>query len=177
MLIITVLGEEHWDNETKKFSYPNKFQLELEHSLSSLSKWESKWEIPFLGKSPKTREHVLDYVNFMNLTPNPPADWLEQLSNENLADITTYFDSKQSAAWFSEANPEPASGETITADLVYYWMSITGTDWEAQYWHLNRLLTLIKIHTVKNSKPKPMGRSEMLARRRALNKKRLAGEE
>ena len=174
MLIITVLGEEHWDAENQKFLYPDKFQLELEHSLVSLSKWESKWKIPFLGEKEKTTEMVLDYVQCMLLTKNPPEDWLRKLSQDNLDEITAYFEDTQTATWFNEHYPEPKSGEQITSDLVYYWMSITQTDWEAQHWPINRLLTLIKIHTVKNAKPKPMSRSDMARQRRELNRKRLA---
>jgi hypothetical protein len=173
MLTITVLGEEHWDQENEKFVYPDSFKLELEHSLVSLSKWESKWEVPFLGEKPKTTEMVLDYIECMILTPDPPADWISKLSKENIEEITAYFDSKQSATWFNDHHPEPKTGETITSELVYYWLDICDIDWQAQYWHLNRLLTLVKIHTVKQAKPKPMSRSEMLRRRRALNKQRL----
>lgn len=174
MLTITVLGKEHWDEENEKFIYPDKFQVELEHSLVSLSKWESKWKFPFLGEKEKTTEHVLDYVRCMLLSDNPPPDWISQLSQENLDEITAYFEDTQTATWFSETAPEARSGETITSELVYYWMDILQIDWQAQHWPINRLLTLVKIHTVKNAKPKPMSKSEMARRRRELNKKRLA---
>lgn len=177
MLTITVLGEELFDPETNKFSYPDSFTLELEHSLSSLSKWESKYEIPFLSdreEHHKSTEMVLDYVRCMLLTLDPPSDWISKLSQENLDEITNYFDAKMTATWFNENRPEAKSGETITAELVYYWMTTAMIPWEAQYWHINKLFTLIKIFGAKNSKPKPMGRNEAAARRRALNKKRLA---
>jgi len=177
MLEITVLGEELFDAETNKFSYPDSFTLELEHSLASLSKWESKWEIPFLSDQEehyKTTEMVLDYVRCMLLTSDPPPDWISKLSQENLDEVTTYFDAKMTATWFNEDRPEAKSGETITAELVYYWMFSAGIDKECENWHINRLFTLIKIYGAKNSKPKPMGRQEAAARRRALNRKRLA---
>lgn len=173
MLRITVLGPEHFDNEKQEFVFPEAYILELEHSLVSLSKWEEKWEVPFLGADEKTQEMIFDYVECMLLTPNPPPDWVKELSSDNIKEIEGYFDRKMTATWFNEYKPEAQSGEVITSELVYYWMSAAQIDWQAQYWHINKLLTLIKVHTVKNSKPKPMGRREAAARRKALNEKRL----
>lgn len=176
MLTITVLGEEQYDNENNTFLYPNSFTLELEHSLVSLSKWEQKWKIPFLSELPKhqkTTEQVLDYIRCMLLTPDPPPGWAEMLSQQNVDDIQEYLGETPTAAWFNE-QPEAKSGETITNELIYYWLTTAGIPWiPAQDWNLNRLFTLIKTFGVKNSKPKPMGRQEAAARRRALNRQRL----
>jgi hypothetical protein len=177
MLTITVLGEEQFDEENDSFLYPNRFTLELEHSLVSLSKWEQKWKIPFLSDLPKhekTTEMVIDYVRCMLLTPDPPADWSDQLSQQNVDDIQAYLGETPTAAWFNESQPESKSGEIITNELIYYWLTTAGIPWDpAQDWNLNRLFTLIKTFGVKNSKPKPMGRQEAAARRRALNRQRL----
>lgn len=177
MLRITVLGAEQYDEETETFLYPDSFVLELEHSLFSLSKWEQKWKIPFLSeldKHNKTTEMVLDYVRCMLLTTDMPPDWISRLSQENVDEIEAYLGDTPTATWFNENAPEPRSGETITNELIYSWLSGAGIPWEAQHWNLNRLFTLIKIISIKNSKPKPMGRSEAAARRRELNRKRLA---
>lgn len=176
MLTLKVLGPEKYDEETETFLYPHSFTLELEHSLFSLSKWEQKWQVPFLGtkeEHKKTTEMTLDYVRCMLLTPDPPPDWISQLSQENLDEIIAYFDNKMTATWFNEHRPEPKSGETITNELVYSWMFSAGINMECQYWHLNRLFALIRVISLKNSKPKPLGRSEAAAMRRAENRRRL----
>lgn len=177
MLTITVLGQEQYDEATETFLYPDSFVLELEHSLVSLSKWEQKWKIPFLSdleQHKKTTEQVLDYIDCMLLTPDPPPDWISKLSQENVDAIQTYLGETPTATWFNENYPEAKSGETITNELVYYWLTTAGIPWHpAEDWNLNRLFTLIKTFGVKNSKPKPMGRQEAAARRRALNRQRL----
>lgn len=174
MLVVTVLGEENFDQETQEFTYPYSFELEFEHSLVSLSKWESKYEKPFLDKTEKTSEEVLVYIDAMLLTENPPEDWLNKLDAKNVEDISKYIDRKMTATWFNEYKPEARSSEQLTSELIYYWMTAANIDWEAQYWHLNRLFTLIKIAGLKNAGPKKMGKNEAALRQRELNAQRRA---
>src|SRR5262245_909709 len=107
MLTIVVPGIEMYDEKKEEFVTEGDFTLELEHSLVSLSKWESKHEIPFLGKTEKTSEQVLDYVKLMALTPKVPEEIFSRLSEENLDAINTYLDAKMTATWFSEAPGAP----------------------------------------------------------------------
>src|SRR3954451_6428098 len=113
MLTIRMSGVESFDESSQEFTTQGGTILELEHSLVSLSKWESKYEKPFLGKSSKSKEEVLDYIRCMLLTENPPGDFLNRLSNENVEAVNAYVDRKMTATWFSEVKPESRSSETI----------------------------------------------------------------
>jgi hypothetical protein len=174
MLTITVGTTKSFDDDEQKFVEVGGFELQLEHSLVSLSKWESEHEKPFLGKGDKTREEVLDYIRCMLLTENPPGDFLERLSKENLDAINVYIDRKMTATWFSEQPGAPRTREVITSELVYYWMTIFNIPFECESWHLNRLFTLIRICNVKSAKPKKMNRAEVAARNKELNAQRKA---
>lgn len=173
MLKITVCLNELFDEETQEFTSEN-FILEMEHSLVALSKWESKYEKPFLAPDQKSDDDVMTYIQAMILTPDYPENILTFLSRENLADISEYLDAKMTATWFSEIPGAPKSREIITSELIYYWMIQFQIPFEAQHWHLNRLFTLIKVCNMKNAKPTKMSRSEMIARNRALNEQRKA---
>jgi hypothetical protein len=174
MLTITVGATDVYDESADKFSTQGGVELQLEHSLVSLSKWESEFEKPFLGKGEKTREEVLSYIACMILSPNPPGDILQRLSKENVEVINRYIDRKMTATWFSEQPGAPRSREVITSELIYYWMTVFQIPFECETWHLNRLFTLIRICNVKQAKPKKMSRSEIAARNRELNAQRKA---
>jgi hypothetical protein len=175
VLTIRVGATEVYDESTDTFGVVDGFELQLEHSLDSLSKWESKYEKPFLGEAEKTPEEALEYIRFMVVTPNPPGDFLDKLSKENLEEVNAYINRKMTATWFSDATPQTRRNtETVTAELIYYWMTIFHIEWEAQYWHLNRLFTLIRICNVKQDKPKKMTRAEAAQRQRELNARRKA---
>lgn len=171
MLTIYVGQVEHFDEEKSEFFKQGGFLLELEHSLVSLSKWESIHQKPFLSKEDKTREEILSYIECMVQTENPPEDFLDQLSDEDFDEINTYINSKQSATWFG-AEPKSMSRETITSELIYYWMVSYEIPFEVQYWHLNRLFVLLRVFNAKNSKEKKMSPNEIAARNRELNEQR-----
>lgn len=172
MLTLVVKGAESYDEESEEFVYPESFELQLEHSLVSLSKWESKFEKPFLGKDEKTAEEVLSYFKLMIVSEDFPPDALERLSQENIDEINKYLTSSMTATWFSEVPNASQSRQVITAELIYSWMFAFNISMECQYWHLNRLFTLIKVCNAQTTKPKPMSREEQFAQQRALNAKR-----
>lgn len=172
MLIITVSAVESFDEKQQEFVLEGGTVLELEHSLVSLSKWESEHEKPFLGKDEKTAEEVLDYIKAMTLTPNVPAEIFQQLNEANYEAINAYIDSKQSATWFNEAPGAPKSNEVITSELIYYWLTVFNIPFETETWNLNRLFNLIRICNIKSAKPKKMSRNEQAARQRELNAQR-----
>lgn len=172
MLIITVGGEESYDETTNQFVKVGGTQLQLEHSLVSLSKWESKHEKPFLGAEQKTGEEVFDYVRCMVLGEEPPEELLHKLSEDNFKAIQEYIDAKRSATWFSAQSRAPRSSEVITSELIYYWMTAFNIPFECESWHLNRLFTLIQICNLKQQKPKKMSKGEIAQRNRELNEQR-----
>lgn len=174
MLTIVINDDEYFNEETQEFETPNAIVLELEHSLVSLSKWESEFQKPFLAPGAKTTEEIYGYLKAMVLTPNVGPDILVGLTSRNIEEIQTYIDSSQSATTFGLMPERRGPGEVITSELIYYWMVAFNIPFECQYWHLNRLFALIRICNIKNSKPKKMSRHEIAERNRELNAKRRA---
>lgn len=173
MLKLIVLGTETFNDDTSEFGSEGDVVLELEHSLVSLSKWESEFEKPFLTDDKKSAVEILAYVKAMTLDPNIPESIFEKLSGENFREINSYIDAKMTATWFSQNRTTP-SREVVTSELIYYWMTVYSIPFTCETWHLNRLFTLIRICNVKQDKPKNMSRSEQAAEQRRLNEERRA---
>lgn len=177
MLTIKVaLGDERVI-ETKdgvEFVDPEYAVLELEHSLVSLSTWEAKWEKPFLSTTDKTDEETYSYIEAMLLTPNVSPDILLRISAGNINDVNDYINRKMTATWFRESKDNKKSQEVITSELIYYWMIALNIPIECETWHLNRLITLVRVCNQKNSPQKKMTTQEAMAQQRALNAQRRA---
>lgn len=174
MLTIEIALEEAYDDSKREFAVSSSFKLELEHSLVSLSKWESEFEKPFLTDDEKSTLETYQYIRAMVLTPDVPSVVFKKLTESHLDTINDYINAKMTATWFSDPPKNKRNPETITAELIYYWMIALGIPFECQHWHLNRLLTLIQVCNVKNSPPKKMSKAEAAQRRRALNAERKA---
>lgn len=174
MLQIVIPGIELFNAQTNEFTTTKETTLSLEHSLVSVSKWESKWKKPFLTDEPKTRAESVDYVRCMTITQNVPEDVYSRIDGETMQKIQAYIDDPMTATWFSEHKKKNRRGEIITAELIYFWMVAYNIPFECQKWHLNRLLTLIKVCDVKNSPEKKMGKKEAAEWQRAMNARRKA---
>ena len=169
MLQITVPASESWDESKQEFINTKEQTLQLEHSLVSLSKWESKWCKSFFSKKEKTTEETIDYIKFMTLTQNVKPEVYSNLTNENVRQINEYIEAPMTATYFSKEEKGKVNNETVTAELIYYWMIALNIPFGCQKWHLNRLLTLIRVCNVKNQPPKKMSKSSILSRNAALN--------
>ena len=169
MLKIIVPAAEYFDEINEEFIYKKEQVLQLEHSLVSLSKWESKWNKAFLGKQEKTDEEILDYVRCMTVTQHVDPEVYSRLSVENYAAINAYIEAPMTATRFHEEKVQKGNKDTVTSELIYYWMIAYNIPVEFQKWHLNRLLTLIRVCNVKNSPPKKRSKREIFQRNAALN--------
>lgn len=169
MLRITIPGTETWDARKQEFVYTKDTILQLEHSLVSLSKWESKWCKAYLTNKEKTFEETIDYIKCMTLTHNVNPDVYNCLTQENIQAIIDYINAPMTATVFYDNETNGMNRETITSELVYYWMIALQIPFECQKWHLNRLLTLIRVCNIKNSPPKKMSQADIMRRNASLN--------
>lgn len=174
MLVLEIKGDEMWDEATNQFVYGDSLVLHLEHSLYAIALWEAKWQVPFLDNKELTNEQLLDYIACMAEEPLTIDD-LKVLSPSHIKQISDYMANKMSATWFSDRdNKKNGAGEVVTAELVYYWMSALQIPFTCEKWHFNRLMTLIRIASIKNQPPKKMSKSATMAQNHALNKARRA---
>ena len=175
MLRITLPEREYFDNAKQEFFYIKKQTLDLEHSLVSISKWESKWKKPFFTKDPKTTEEYTDYIRCMTLNQNVDPTVYYGLTRDVIERVGKYIDDSMTATWFNDKIPGKSKGgrgQVVTSELIYYWMVAYGIPFECQKWHLNRLLTLIRICEIKNAPSKNMKKKDIYAQYSALNNAR-----
>lgn len=173
MLRIIIEGDEYL-NEKDEFFTVGDVIIDLEHSLVSLSKWEAKYQKPFLSNEEKTAEEIFGYVKAMVVTPDVDLDVLNRCSQDTINQIRDYIDSTQSATTFGSMPDRHGPSEIVTSELIYYWMVGFSIPFECESWHLNRLFSLIRICNIKNSKPKKMSRNELAQRNAKLNAERRA---
>lgn len=170
MLQIILPEIEGWDEAKEEFVILAKEQkLALEHSLVSLSKWESKWHKPFLTKETKTVEETIDYIRCMTLTQNINPEVYKRIRNEHIDQINRYIEDSMTATWFHEDENRMRNKETITSEVIYSWMVALNIPVNFEKWHLNRLITLIRVCNENNKPKKKTSRREFLSQRRALN--------
>lgn len=170
MLVITIQSRELFDNSKQEFINIPSCKIELEHSLLSLSKWESKWKKPFISNN-KTIEETMDYIKCMLLNEKNDI-YIKYLSEDNIKSINDYISDPMTATTFYEDETTNRKKEIITSELIYYWMIASNIPMECEKWHLNRLLTLIRICSIKNAPPKKMSKREIMDRNKMLNEAR-----
>ncbi len=171
MLQLIIPATEFWDEVKEEFITVDKEQtLQLEHSLVSISKWESKWHKPFLIKGEKTTEEVIDYIKCMTISPNIKPEVYDHLTKSNIDTINEYIENPYTATTFyNNDTNNSTSREQITSELIYYWMISLNIPMECQKWHINRLLTLIRVCNIKNTPPKKRSRKDIMNQYAALN--------
>lgn len=163
-------SEEAWDERTEEFVTSPAVTLSLEHSLISISKWEAKWHKPFLGKKQPTGEELMDYIKCMTITPNVKDEVYDRLTNENIDTIIKYLNDPMTGTTIHEHGSGRRGGsEIVTSELIYYWMVALEIPFECQKWHINRLMTLIRICGIKNQPDKKMSKRSIMQQNSALN--------
>ena len=172
MLQLEIPEREFFDESSSTFIVYKKESIQLEHSLVSLSKWESKWCKPFLTQSFKTLEESTDYIRCMTITQNVKSEVYENLPSDVYNQVDNYINLPMTATWINENQNGSKSREIVTAEIIYYWMIALNIPIEFQKWHLNRLFMLIRVCNVKNQPPKKQNKKDMLAKRNALNQAR-----
>lgn len=174
MLQVTIPEFEIYDSNTSTFSVINTQKLNLEHSLVSVSKWESKWKKPFISKDPKTQEESIDYVRCMTINKNVNPLIYYYIPKDVFKQIEDYIDDPMTATWINSRDKRRPNNQIITSEIIYYWMVSYRIPFECQKWHLNRLLMLIQVCDEKNKPEKKMSKGEILRRNSALNAARRA---
>lgn len=174
-MLTIILPKGEWYDQAQNLFIPYKeCSLTLEHSLVSISKWESKWHKPFFGNKEKTQEEIIDYIRCMVVGQLPDQNFYKRLTQKNISEISEYIADPMTATTFNNLGNKKHSREILTAEVIYYLMVAYGIPFECQKWHINKLLTLIKVCELKNEPPKKMSKSEILSRNRALNAARRA---
>ena len=168
MFKLTIPSIETYDAEKNEFVQTKEYVLQLEHSLVSLSKWEGKWCKPFLTREDKSFEESVDYVRCMTMTQNVDQAAYLCITPKEIDLVSSYIDKPMTATVLPKDKSTP-SREIVTAELIYYWMITMNIPFECQKWHLNRLLTLINVCSIKNATPKKRSKREIMDRNAAIN--------
>lgn len=174
MLELEIPSVELWDESTETFIVTKGQTLRLEHSLVSISKWESKWHKPFLTNQEKTREETIDYIKCMTLTQNVDPDVYNYISDNHILTIKQYIEDPMTGTVINKPKNNRPNREQVTAELIYYWMIALNIPVEFQKWHLNKLMTLIEVCNIKNQPAKKMSKRELMSRNAQLNAARKA---
>lgn len=169
MLQITIPGFEYYDEKNGMIVTVKGQDLQLEHSLVSISKWESKWKKPFLGTEGKTRAETIDYIRCMTLTQNVKPNVYQGITYENIQQVNDYISDPMTATTFRSNTRKGASNSVITSEIIYYWMISLEIPMECQRWHLNRLLTLVRVCDEKSQPGKKMSKHDVMSQYRSLN--------
>lgn len=173
-LVITVPEKEFYDERSKRFISTKKTTLQLEHSLLSITKWESKWHKPYLSKTQKTEEEAMDYIRCMCLNKDVDPMVFRAISAKQAKEIADYINNPMTATTIKRRENRP-SKEIITNELVYFWMTSFSIPFDpCEKWHFNRLMTLIEIASIKNQPSKKMPKGQAARERAALNAQRRA---
>lgn len=171
-LQITISPSEYYDEKKNEFILIEGKTIELEHSLVTLSKWEAKHHKVFINNKELTNEEMIDYIKCM-VIGEAPENFEYALTTEVIDKITNYIADPMTATKFYKQNTK-RTDERITSELIYYWMIAQNIPVQFENWHLNRLLTLIRLCGVKQEKPKKMSQNDILRQNAKINAARRA---
>lgn len=174
MLQIRIGQDEYYDEEKNQFITLKPTMVRLEHSLRSLAKWESKWKRAFLSNKGMTQEENIDYIRCMEVTGQIDPSVFDYITPEQQKIVNDYINDKMTATTINRRGPKKPSRDIITAEIIYFWMIQNGIPMECEKWHLNRLLTLIEVCSIKGGPNKKMSPKEQMAEQRAINAARKA---
>lgn len=169
MLRIVIPKCDLWDEQRNEFLTRDEQILELEHSLFSVAEWESKWNKAFLSKKEKTQEESIDYIRCMTLNHVNPEIY-DSLTRQNIDDISNYINAKMTASVVNDRSTKKGGNNVVTAEVIYDWMIFLNIPFDpCQHWHLNRLVTLIRVSSIKNAPQKKMSQRELISQYAAIN--------
>ena len=168
-IYVTIPDSEAFDDKTNQFLQVKGRRIQLEHSLKSIAVWESKWHKPYLSKDPKTKEELLDYIRCMTLTKDVDPIIYYFIPEEEMQRIAEYIEDPMTATTFKKENSTGPNNKIVTNEILYYDMIALNIPLECEKWHLNRLITLIRVCSEKNKPDKKMSKNEIMRRNRALN--------
>lgn len=171
MLTVHIPDVELFNNATGEFSYAKGGTLTLEHSLVAVHEWESKWKKPYLSQKKKTREESVDYIRCMIVEGHVDDEALRAIPNDVMTTVDNYIHDPMTATIIhSEGQSSNSSNGTFTtAEIIYWQMTVLNIPIVFETRHLNKLLTLIKICSIKNGKPKMLSKQERYERNRKIN--------
>lgn len=172
MIQVTIQGGELFDSKTNEFVNFKTTTVSLEHSLISISKWEAKWKKPFFKKEERSLDEIIDYIACMSLNPNIDHRIFHKISSDEVRRVSDYISDPMTATTFNEFEDPKNNKQIVTSELIYYWMIAYNIPFECQKWHINRLLTLIRICGIKNAPPKKTSKAEMMRKRAQINAER-----
>lgn len=173
-LYITIPDSEAFDEKTNQFIQIKGRKIQLEHSLKSVALWESKWHKPYISREQKTKEELVDYIRCMSLTKDVDPITFYYIPESEIQKIVEYIEDPMTATTFREEKKGGVKDKIVTSEILYYDMIALNIPWECEKWHLNRLITLIRVCSEKNKPEKKMSKNDIYRRNRALNAARRA---
>ena len=172
-ITVTIPERELYDEANNRFIEIKSRTITLEHSLLSISKWESKWHKPFFSDKDKTKEEMIDYFRCMTISGGGDPNVYYGLTPQIMQEIMDYINDPMTATTINRADKKK-SREIVTSELIYYWMVAGNIPFSCEKWHLNRLLMLIEIVSIKNQPAKKMSKGDVMRKNHALNAARRA---
>lgn len=179
MITIHIPQSEIWDDGNNEFIYIEEQTIDMEHSLVSITKWEAKHHKVFLEENKKTPEEMMDYVRCMCINPLKNERDILGISKKDIEKITNYIEDPMIPFKLKSKDDGNTYGRKKNKDpmcgiMIYYYMVSCQIPFECQHWHINQLLALIQIYSMKENPGNPLKGSKLANRNTTLNAMRKA---